>query len=310
MMDSRGRRFRVRTPHLVRAPYEETESAGAISGAEAAALNQELTDELRLVFRRANLSRDLIYAFAKTGRIVTEENRDRLSPMQHREWKRALREYRRRAAADSRAIELCYSLYHERGHADLSKRRRFAASEFGVAVLNALDEEVSSFAMEGAFLNAWLSFAFRRIHLPADQAERLRRRFGTGMAELLGLLEQIYEELPGPFLSPVFEKRIARIEAARAVPETWLGRPPASNAEAEWETDPAFEHLESAISFCNAADVPDDVMEAMFLRFWLRSRVLNDRMPELFFQTLDEKWDNVHARVQSYMTRYAGPRIQ
>jgi hypothetical protein len=78
----------------------------------------------------------------------------------------------------------------------LSQKRRFAASELGVAVLNALDEEVSSFAMEGAFLNAWLTYAFRRMRVPTDEAERLRRTFGTETKEILALLEQICGDLP------------------------------------------------------------------------------------------------------------------
>ena len=296
--------------HLISNPEGTGEAVIAISAAEAAALSQELTDELRLVFRRAQVSPDLIHAFAKTGLLVTEDNCDRLASSQMREWKRTLRAYRRRADADSRAIELCYSLYHDRGRSDLSVKRRFAASELGVAVLNALDEEVSSFAMEGAFLNAWLIYAFRRMRVPTDEAERLRRTFGKEMKEILALLEQNCDDLPSPTRSAAFDKRVARIEAARAAPETWLGRPPASKGEAEWEVTPAFEHLQSAISFCNAAQVPDDVMEAMFFRFWCRTRVINDRMPEVFFQTLDEHWDQVHARVQSYMARHSGPTIQ
>jgi hypothetical protein len=288
----------------------ERDFAPQISGAEAAALTQELTDELRLLFRQANVSPDLIYAFTKTGKLVTEDNRDRLSPAEMREWKRTLGAYRRRAEADSRAIELCYSLHHERGRSDLSRKRRFAASELAVAVLNALDEEISSFAMEGAFLNAWLTYAFRRMRASSDAAERLRVKFGTGMTEILNVLERISDELPSPTWNTAFDKRMARIESARTAPETWLGRPPASKGETEWEVAPAFEHLQSAITFCNAAQVPDDVMEAMFLRFWLRTRVLNDRMPEVFFQNLDERWDQVHAQVQGLLTRYSGPSVQ
>ena len=276
----------------------------------AESLGHELTDELRLVFRRANVSPDLIYAFSKTGRIVTEENRVRLSAAQHQEWKQALREYRRRAEADSRAVDLCYTLHHESGRSDLSDKRRFAASELGVAVLNAMEEEVSSFAMEGVFLNAWLTLAFKRIHLFAEDAKQLRQQFGTDMAEIRGLLEQICDALPSPSWSPAMDQRIARIETARAAPETWLGKPPASNEEAEWEMIPALEHLQFAIQLCSAAQVPEDIMEAMFLRFWLRTLVLNDRLPEIFFQTLDRNWDLVHARVQSHMARYSGPGLQ
>ena len=311
MTNGHHRRMRGKErSHLVSTPQGAGEAAPPISAAEAAALSQGLTDELRLVFRRAQVSPGLMYAFTKTGLLVTEDNCDRHSPAQMSEWKRTLRAYRRRADSDSRAIELCYSLYHERGRSDLSEKRRFAASKLGVAVLNALDEEVSSFAMEGTFLNAWLTYCFRRLRVPTDEAERLRRTFGTEMKGILALLAQICDDLPSPTRSTAFDKRMARIEAARAAPETWLGRPPASKREAEWEVTPAFEHLQSALSFCNAAQVPDDAMEAMLFRFWLRTRVINDRMPEVFFQSLDENWDQVYARAQSYMARYSGPSIQ
>jgi len=61
------------------------------------------------------------------------------------------------------------------------------------------------------------------------------------------------------------------------VPETWIGKPPATKGDAECEITPAFEYLLFAIEFCTAAQVPDAVMEAMFFRFWLRTLVLNDR---------------------------------
>ena len=130
MTSGHNRRMRGKErPHLVSTPEGAGEAAFAISAAEAAALSQGLTDELRLVLRRAQVSPDLMYAFTKTGLLVTEDNRDRLSPAQMREWKRTLHAYRRRANSDSRAIELCYSLYHDRGRSDLSVKRRFAASE-------------------------------------------------------------------------------------------------------------------------------------------------------------------------------------
>jgi hypothetical protein len=228
MTNGHHRRMRGKEgSHLIANPEGAGEAAVAISAAEAAALSQGLTDELRLVFRRAQVNPDLIYAFTKTGLLVTEENCDRLSPAQMREWKRMLRAYRRRADSDSRAIELCYSLYHERGRPALSQKRRFAASELGVSVLNALDEEVSSFAMEGAFLNAWLIYCFRRMRVPADEAERLRRNFGTEMKKILALLEQICDDLPSPTRSTAFDKRMARIETARTAQKRgWVARLP------------------------------------------------------------------------------------
>ena len=40
------------------------------------------------------------------------------------------------------------------------------------------------------------------------------------------------------------------------------------------------------------------------------AHILNDRLPEIFFQTLDRNWELVHAQAQSHMARYAGPRLQ
>ena len=132
----------------------------------AESLRQEITDELRSVFRRSHVSPDLIYAFSRTGRIVTEENRHLLTPEEHHNWKGALREYRRQAEADERAIDLCYTLLHESGRSELANRKRFAVSELGVATLDAHEEGISSFAMEGVFFNAWLSQAGETTSYP------------------------------------------------------------------------------------------------------------------------------------------------
>jgi hypothetical protein len=306
-----GRRKRDRNGlRLVHDPRSEVVSSTDIPGPIAESLRSQFSEEMVALFRRANVSPALIYAFSKTGLVVTEENRDRLPPAEYREWKRALREHQRRLDADSKAVALCYTLHHESGRTEISKKKRFAASELAVAVLNALDEGISSFAIEGVFLNAWLTLACRRNHVLADDLEGLRQQLGTRVPEIRNLLNEIYDDLPSPSWSPAVEKRLARIEAARAVPETWLGKPPATKGDAEWEMTPALEHLQFAIEFCNAAQVPEDVMEAMFFRFWLRTLVLNDRLPELFFQTLDRNWELVHAQVQSRMARYAGPRLQ
>jgi hypothetical protein len=306
-----GRRKKDRNGlRLVHGLGSEVVSLTDIPSPVAESLQRQFSEEMVALFRRANVSPALIYAFSKTGLVVTEENRDRLPPAEYREWKRALREYQRRLDADSKAVNLCYTLHHETGRSELSKKKRFAASELAVAVLNALDEGISSFAMEGVFLNAWLTLACRRNQVLADDREGLRQQLGAEVPEIRNLLNEIYDDLPSPSWSPAVEKRLARIEAARAVPETWLGKPPATKGDAEWEMTPAFEHLQFAIEFCNAAQVPEDVMEAMFFRFWLRTLVLNDRLPELFFQTLDRNWELVHAQVQSRMARYAGPRLQ
>jgi hypothetical protein len=105
-------------------------------------------------------------------------------------------------------------------------------------------------------------------------------------------------------------RKIAKIESARSDPETWLGKPPASLHEARWEMGPAIEHLSYALNICAHAAVPGDLMESMFLRSWLRLRIVNERGDERLFQILDERWDEVHARVQSHMTRYSGLPLQ
>jgi hypothetical protein len=53
----------------------------------AEALHQQFSQEMTVLFRRANVSPALIYAFSKTGLVVTEENRDRLLHAEYREWK-------------------------------------------------------------------------------------------------------------------------------------------------------------------------------------------------------------------------------
>jgi hypothetical protein len=177
----------------------------------------------------------LINAFSKTGLVVTEENRDRLPPAEYREWKQALREYQRRLDADSKAATLCYTLHHESGRSELSNKKRFAAYELAVAVLIALDEGISSFAMEGVFVNAWLTLACQRNHVHVDHREDLRQQFGAELPEIRNLLNEIYDDLPSPSWSPAIEKRIARIEVARAVPETWLGNGQPKSVVADWQ---------------------------------------------------------------------------
>ena len=183
-------------PQLIRRVDRINLPASEMPAAVAESLRREFTDELRLVFRRSHISPDLIYAFSKTGRIVSEENSHLLTPEQRRNWKQALREYRRQAEADEGTINLCFTLLHESGRSESADRKRFAVSELGFAALQAHEEGVSSFAMEGAFFNSWLSQAAKRLRILSENAERLRTRFGAELAELRDLLEQIHDDLP------------------------------------------------------------------------------------------------------------------
>ncbi|HEY4047074.1 MAG TPA: hypothetical protein VGM27_09420 [Acidobacteriaceae bacterium] len=63
--------------------------------------------EIARRLREDRVSPDFIYAFERTGHIVTEENRDLWTAKARREWNGALRDYRRRV--ESRAIDFCFT---------------------------------------------------------------------------------------------------------------------------------------------------------------------------------------------------------
>jgi hypothetical protein len=55
---------------------------------------EELTAAMLEVFRRAGTPGDIVHAFRKTGRLVTEENMHLLSEEELAEWDAAIEEYR------------------------------------------------------------------------------------------------------------------------------------------------------------------------------------------------------------------------
>lgn len=80
MANRHGGRFGDKPrPQLVQSPGKAGISKTDMPAEVAESLRQEFTDELRLVLRKSNVSPDLIYVFSKTGRIVTEENRELLT---------------------------------------------------------------------------------------------------------------------------------------------------------------------------------------------------------------------------------------
>lgn len=56
----------------------------------------EIHAMLRAAFEQAGVRPELIYAFDKTGRMVTEDNIDLLTPEELAEWNAAVHEYRQR----------------------------------------------------------------------------------------------------------------------------------------------------------------------------------------------------------------------
>ena len=55
----------------------------------------EVDEAMLLVLREANVRPEIIYAYQKTGRLVTEENAQLLSTDEIAEWDAAVDEYRR-----------------------------------------------------------------------------------------------------------------------------------------------------------------------------------------------------------------------
>ena len=55
----------------------------------------EVDEAMLLVLREANVRPEIIYAYQKTGRLVTEENAQLLSAEELAEWDAAVDEYRR-----------------------------------------------------------------------------------------------------------------------------------------------------------------------------------------------------------------------
>ena len=86
------------------------------------ALDNVARKEIARRLREERVSPDFIYAFEKTGNLVTDENRDLWTAKARRAWDRALGEYRRRVEGDSKAIDLCFTLHHETGRTDSAKK--------------------------------------------------------------------------------------------------------------------------------------------------------------------------------------------
>ena len=291
------------TPPALGRGFEE------LSGTPDEATRKQIARSLR----QERVSPDFIYAFEKTGLFVTEGNRDLWPARSLGRWKLALREYQRIVDADTRAIDSCFALHHEFGHSEVAKKKRFAVSEFAIAALCAHDQGLSSFAVERLFREAWLDFLFRPIRVtnrsdsdPTDHSRYENIDFG-GIRQLLN---RIHEGLNNQAWTDAVEKRIARIEAARAVPGTWLGRPPDLPGEEEAEEILSIDDLQNAITHCELEGVPQDLIESMLLRSWVRMRVLNERADERFFQVLDKHWDDVNASVQVHMAEDSGLRLQ
>lgn len=272
--------------------------------------------EMLARFHKEKASLDFIYAFERTGNFVTSENRDEWSAKELKEWDGLLREYRRRVTMEGRIIELCFGLHHESGRSAISKQRRFAASEFGIAVASAHEQGIGSFALEQIFRELWLDVVVRRSRTEDsewDPTDHHRFDYVDG-ASVQKLLNQVRDDLPALHLSvsmsAVVEKLIARIKAVRAADGSWFGKPPAPGQEGEREKAVVVDEIQHAILHCEQESVPVDVIESMLLRSWIRMLVFNEHQDERAFQILDKYWEEVHATFQVHMAIYSGLRVQ
>lgn len=271
---------------------------------------KQMIEEMTTLMEEAGAHPAHIYAFQKTGRVVTEENSVLLTAAEQKEWDSALREYERRSDRQSKAVELCFEIRARAGKKHISREELMASGELAVAAMYALEDGVSSFAMESAFVNAWLIEAAKRVGITAGSAQAIRDRLGAGMKEMRALLRALDEEFGPVDWTDSMRRHLAKIETAREEPETWLGRPPLSPRRAEKEMDAALECLSYALTNMREAGMAASVVEGMLLRGWLRMMVINDRLAEEFFQRLDRRWPEVLERVDSWVVFAARPLVQ
>jgi hypothetical protein len=142
----------------------------------------------------------IIYAFRKTERLVTEESQKYLSDAEQKEWDDAICEYRTRIADETSSIELCYSLPEPGGDAPsrtITADERSAAECLSRMTRTAYLDGISSFPLEGTFLNAWLSLVCLRLGVSHSSTDAFRMCLGTNMNEIQRVLDKLAEEFEG-----------------------------------------------------------------------------------------------------------------
>jgi hypothetical protein len=252
----------------------------------------------------------VIYAVRKTKRLVTEENQRYLSAPEQEEWDAAICEYQMRIADESSAIDLCFSLPElipdTRGQARSTDELSVAA-KLSLMTRTAYSDGISSFPLEGTFLNAWLSLVCMRLGVSQNSSDAFRTCLGTNMNDIQSVLDKLvteFESRPEPDAS---RDKTAKIEEIRSLPDSWFGEVPEIRSDVREQTDRAFGQIQRVLAECRQANIPIEAVERMLFRFWLRTWVINNDLPEPYFQNLDLYLDEVAARVDLYMAEYARP---
>jgi hypothetical protein len=170
--------------------------------------------------------------------------------------------------------------------------------------------------VEQIFRESWLDVVVRRSRAADSEWDPTdHHRFDyVDRASVRNVLNQLRDDLPEQRLpvstSAAVEKLIAKIEAARATDGSWFGKPPAPGEEGERENAVVIDEIHHAIFHCEQEGVPEDVIESMLLRSWIRMLILNEHEDERIFHILDKYWEQVHATFQIRMAGYSGLRVQ
>lgn len=278
-------------------PLPDSAMAGAFSELEAA------LDEI-------GAPPAVIYAFRKTKRLVTEENQQYLSTPEQEEWDAAICEYQTRIADESSAIDLCFSLpafTPEMRDQARSTDEISVAAKLSLMTRTAYSDGISSFTLEGTFLNAWLSLVCMRLRVSQNSSDAFRTCLGTNMSDIQSVLDRLVTESEGRPEPDALHDKATNIEEIRSLPDSWFGEVPETRSDAREQTDLAFGQLQRVLAECRQAKIPIEDVERMLFRYWLRTWVINNDLPEAYFQRLDLYLDEVAARVALYMAEYAWP---
>lgn len=265
---------------------------------------------------REGAALDFLYAFEKTGNLITRENRDEWSRAELAEWNQLLQTYERKVVLESRIIDLAFLLPRGARQADLGKQKETVASELTMAVWSAHERGMSSFAVEQVFREVWLDMAFQRSRAPGAEWDPTdHHRFDdVDLSPIWRLVDQLCSDASrsgaDKGIAAEVEKRIAKIVDARAAEDTWFGKAPAPGQEDEGHLEIFLEDVYHAIHQSEDAGVPLDVIESMLLRSWMRFLFFNEHRDERSFHILDLQWDVLHAQVQLLMSRYSRVRVQ
>jgi hypothetical protein len=259
---------------------------------------------------------DFIYAFEKTGNYILPECRDEWSKAELEEWKGLLKTYARRFALEDRILDLSFRLPRTSQRSELGAQKGIAASEFGIAASAAHEVGISSFVVEQIFREVWLDAALRRSRPPDREWDPTdHHRFDHldlgPIRDLLNVLSESEADACGcGELSIEANKRIATIAEARATEDIWFGEPTAPGHDLEAELVWVLDEVHHAIRKSEEADVPQDVIESMLLRSWIRFLFFDEQRDERAFHLLDRSWDEVHARFQLAMAESSHLRVQ